>query len=799
LLGVGVLVISKPPVAVGTAADMAGLDAEQREALFEEAQADRSRRAEVLKFSGDAATVPSTIEGAEAALEKLHSMGYLGAPEEEVVAAAPPQPSTADEGAAPPALGKAEALQLQGLGYGAADSEEVSNTRAKLRRSREARGRSSKSAVTKKGAAGPAAAGPASGPAPSSSSSQPSDRPFDSDNANSNAVLRLGRGMNEDKRAKAGVELKEIDIPQADTLTFDFGLEAGRKVRSQVSLERRPGESPRDMFFRFWGDNPFVVTRNDALSTFAADVDTASFALARRMLREGRLPQRAQIRTEEFVNFLRPDLPTPEPGYGNDFAVHGELAPSPFGGREDRWLLRVGLRARDIERSERPPLALTFVVDTSGSMRTDNRLELVKHAMRLLVDQLDDRDSLAIVGFSNEAVEVLPPTPASARDVIETALFGLQPEGGTNAEAGIKLGYSLSLSSDLVGSDAQRRVVFLSDGVANIGQTDQDRLAADVSGHAAQGVFLNTIGVGMTNHNDVFLEQLADKGQGVCDYVGDAKDARRAIVERFISGFFTVAKDVKIQVEFDGEKVLRWRQLGYENRAVADRDFRSDAVDAGEIGAGHQVSCFYEIELASGATVGEALLAKVRLRYRPTNAIVLGARTTETEEREADLSYGAIAAPSFRGASAGFRLGALSAQFAEFLRRSYHTRGDSLERLSKGLANLLVDAPSEDAATIAEAFRQARALGLKALPAPRPTDDDAAAQAAYYEALIESLGGADPAVNSAGAEGATGHQNETAPGAEKRAEKPSEKAPTAAQYESRIRELLDGDRGKGPH
>ncbi|QDV05099.1 von Willebrand factor [Planctomycetes bacterium Poly30] len=559
-----------------------------------------------------------------------------------------------------------------------------------------------------------------------------------------------------------------------------------RQGTTTVTSTRVPNERPRDMFFRFWGDNPFVVTRNDALSTFAADVDTASFTLARRMLREGFLPERDQIRTEEFVNFAKPDLAAP---LEDTFAVYGELAPSPFGGREDRWLLRVGVRAKDITREERPPLALTFVIDTSGSMRTDNRLELVKHSLRLLVNQLDGRDTLAIVGFSNEAREILPPTPATEADTIEGALYGLMPDGGTNAEAGLKLGYQLSLGGS-AHPEAQKRVIFLSDGVANLGQTDQDRLATEISEYADRGVFLNTIGVGMSNHSDVFLEQLADKGQGVCDYVADAADARRAIVERFVSGFVTVAKDLKIQVEFDGAAVLRWRQLGYENRAVADRDFRNDAVDAGEVGAGHQVTCFYELELGSNVDDAAAALAKIRLRWKPMNPIVLGARTTETRETETLVRYEESLAPSFRAASAGFRLGALSAQFAECLRQSYHARGDSMDRLASGFANLLTDAPSEDVAAMAESFKRARDLGLQAPPPVRPTDADAAQQEAYYNFLIESLGGAD----------APSDGRETNPsGTSEGAREGSPAAPTQEEYESRIRELLKGDQQEDPH
>lgn len=522
------------------------------------------------------------------------------------------------------------------------------------------------------------------------------------------------------------------------------------------------------MFFRFWGDNPYVVTERDKLSTFAADVDTASFVLAKRMLKEGKRPQRAQIRTEEFVNFLKPDLAAPTE---DTFAVHAELSPSPFGGREDRYLLRVGVRAKEIKEADRPPLALTFVVDTSGSMRENNRLELVKHSMRLLVDKLDARDTIAIARFSSDASIVLPPTPATARDVIETALFGLQPDGSTNAEAGLKLGYELADQSLREG--AQSRVVFLSDGVANVGQTDQDRIAADVAASTERGVFLNTIGVGMSNHNDVFLEQMADKGQGVCDYIGGADDARRAIVERFVGGFVTVAKDVKIQVEFDPAVVLRWRQLGYENRAVADKDFRNDKVDAGEIGAGHQVTCLYEIELSSVDARREQPMATARVRWKPVDPAA-GQPATEATEKAAAFRYDEVAAASFRAASEGFRRSALAAQFAEALRDSIHTSGDSVEELGRQLGTLLAEDRHEDTATVAEMCRQAIGLGLRSRPAHVVGDDEQAHRDAYYDELIKSLGG-DP-----------GQDTETATA------EPRDK-------ESRIRELIEGNSGRKAH
>lgn len=561
-------------------------------------------------------------------------------------------------------------------------------------------------------------------------------------------LRRRSPGLDVDARSAAdlGLELTSLDRTLS---SGDFFLGRGAESPEEERVapwrgvgdclpEPLAGESPRDMYFRFWGDNPFVPTRQDGLSTFAADVDTASYGLARRMLREGFLPPREQVRTEEFVNAAKPDLAAPEDGA---FALHAELAPSPFGGREDRWLLRLGVRAREVDRDARPPLALTFVVDTSGSMRQGNRLELVKHAIRLLVGELDSRDSIAIVRFSKEATEALPPTSATSRDAIETALFSLQPGGGTNAEAGLELGYSLASMTLMEG--VQTRVVFLSDGVANLGETDQKRLADEVADSVGRGIFLNTIGVGMANHNDVFLEQLADRGQGVCDYVGDAADARRAIVERFVGSFVTVARDVKIQVEFDPNQVVRWRQLGYENRAVADRDFRNDAVDAGEIGAGHQVTCLYELELPGGEVSREAALARLRVRWKP---VVSGEqpRAVEALELERPVTYEGAACASFDAAPRGFRRAALAAQLAECLRRSTHARGDSVEAVGKAIGALLAEDRSDESAQLAEMAQAAIQLDLQSqIPAVGPDDGDAAHRKAYLDALIQSLGG-DP-------------------------------------------------------
>ena len=277
------------------------------------------------------------------------------------------------------------------------------------------------------------------------------------------------------------------------------------------------------MFFRFWGDNPFVQTSLDSQSTFGVDVDTASYTLARRYRSEGKLPEKAQIRTEEFLNYFKPDVEAPTEGV---FNVHTEIAPSRFGGKDGKYMLRVTVRGKDVAREERQPLNLPFVVDVSGSMNQGDRLETVKHGLRLLTAQLDANDSIALGAYSTEARIVLPMTSAASRALIEEAIHGLSAGGGTTAEAGLKMGYAAA--ADQVSGGRHHRVVLLSDGVANIGQTDQDRINADVQKYRDRGIYLNTIGVGMDNHNDNFLEQLANKGDGICNYIDDEKEARRA-------------------------------------------------------------------------------------------------------------------------------------------------------------------------------------------------------------------------------------------------------------------------------
>ena len=487
------------------------------------------------------------------------------------------------------------------------------------------------------------------------------------------------------------------------------------------NCRRKPREHPRDMYFRYWGDNPFEFAQLDPLSTFAVDVDTASYTLARNYLNKGMIPPKAQVRTEEFVNYFKADVPAPTE---ETFSVVTELAPSRFGGGDPNvWMMSVAVCGREVAETERKPLCLTFVVDTSGSMKKENRMELVKHSLRLLLGKLDANDSIAIVAFSNEARLILPMTSAAQRGVIESAIYPLAADGGTNAEAGLKMGYEASLAGH--NELATNRVVFLSDGVANIGQTDQDRITRDVTSHRERGIYLNTVGVGMGNHNDVFLEQLANNGDGLCNYVDSPAAARKALVENFTGQFEPIARDVKLQVEFDPAQVARYRLLGYENRAIADADFRNDAVDAGEVNAGHQIVALYEIERMPSASA-DGPLATVRLRWKLPHGktpIVVGNDIhidleASDEAFESEHPVSAAKATSYQGASYGYRRSVVVAQFAELLRRSRHAREDSLEDLIAEAQALRAQRPGDVELTeLVALLQQSRTLILNSIPA----------------------------------------------------------------------------------
>ncbi|MFF0829243.1 von Willebrand factor type A domain-containing protein [Brevibacillus sp. NPDC003359] len=360
-----------------------------------------------------------------------------------------------------------------------------------------------------------------------------------------------------------------------------------------------------DMYFNDYGTNQFVSAAKDHLSTFAADVDTASYTMMRNFIKEGNLPPAEAVRVEEFINFFPTSYPAPT---NQTFAIQADSGPSPF--HKNLQLVRIGIKGKEVSAEERKPANLVFVIDVSGSMNRENRLELVKKSLHVLVDQLQPTDSVGIVVYGTEGRVLLPPTSAEDKHAILSAIDELHPEGSTNAEEGLVLGYEMAAHS--FKPRAINRVILCSDGVANVGETGAEGILRSIEDYARKDIYLSTFGFGMGNYNDVLMEQLANKGEGNYAYIDTFSEARRIFTESLNGTLQTIARDVKIQVEFNPKKVDSYRLIGYENRDVHDKDFRNDKTDAGEIGAGHSVTALYEVKLASPA---HAELGTVRVRY----------------------------------------------------------------------------------------------------------------------------------------------------------------------------------------
>ncbi|MGD9094252.1 MAG: von Willebrand factor type A domain-containing protein [Anaerolineales bacterium] len=426
--------------------------------------------------------------------------------------------------------------------------------------------------------------------------------------------------------------------------------------------------TPADNYFQDYGVNPFVDAFEDHLSTFALDVDTASYSVARRYVMEGNLPPADAVRVEEFVNYFDQGYATPD---NVAFAIYADGAPSPFR-HEDTYILRFGVKGYEVPEWGRKPASLTFVIDVSGSMDRENRLGLVKQSLQLLVDRLRPDDTVAIVVYGSRAYLVLPPTPGDQRETILNAIYSLRPEGSTNAEAGLRLGYEMAMQT--FKSGATNRVILCSDGVANVGATGPDEILGRIRGYVEEGVTLTTVGFGMGNFNDVLMEQLADNGDGHYAYVDTLDEARKLFIEDLTATLQVIAKDAKVQVDFNPEVVAYYRLMGYENRDVADQDFRNDAIDAGEIGAGHSATALYEVVLRPDAG---GRIATVQLRWEDPE-------TYQVHEINGNFNTWDLA-QSFDAASPYYRLAVIVGHYAEILRRSPWMQDISLSQVH-GLA-----------------------------------------------------------------------------------------------------------------
>ena len=430
------------------------------------------------------------------------------------------------------------------------------------------------------------------------------------------------------------------------------------------------GKPYADMYFKHYGVNPTIDTEEESVSTFSVDVDTASYTLARSYLSRGHLPEEEAIRVEEFINAFRYDYT--DPGTA-PFGVQVEAFPSP--NRRGYHVLHVGLKGREVSRTERLPTHLVFTIDISGSMATENRLGMVKRSLALLVEQLDARDTLAIVVYGNDARTVLEPTRATDRERILGAIEALRPEGATNVQAGLSMAYAIAAGQAREGTIS--RVILCSDGVANNGVTSGDGIFASVKEHAQRGVRLTTVGFGMGNYNDVLMEQLAQQGDGQYAYVDQLAEARRLFSEQLTGTLQLIARDVKVQLEFDKAVVSRYRLIGFENRLLAREDFSNDKVDAGDIGAGHTVTALYEVKFREGQAPAAGSFATMRIRYKDPST-TLGAGASGLVEKALPT---ALVRQSMEAASGPSQLSLVVGLFAEKLRGSYWARTVTYEQL----------------------------------------------------------------------------------------------------------------------
>jgi len=462
-------------------------------------------------------------------------------------------------------------------------------------------------------------------------------------------------------------------------IDYSYATGATNYVRSSpTSIPSQPVYSPpngapfADMYFENYGVNPFIDTEDDPLSTFALDVDTGSYTVMRRFLNQGYLPDKDSVRVEEYLNVFDYGYAYPEEG---TFSLLLDGGPTPFTLNDQYRVVRIGLQGYDIDPADRKPAVLTFVIDVSGSMEEEGRLVAVKQALYALVEGLNPEDYVGIVAFSDTAWVVLPTTPVGERVEILAAIRMLRPLDSTNAEAGLRLGYQLARSA--FQPQAINRIILCSDGVANTGLTSHGDIFNVIDREARSGISLTTIGVGMGNYNDVLLEQLADLGDGMYAYIDSVEELERLFVDGLTGLLQTIAKDARIQVEFNPETVSRYRLLGFENRAVADDAFLDDSTDAGEIGAGHSVTALYEVKLVDDAK-GE--IARVNLRWLDPDSGL-------AEMMEASIAVEELAG-SFQGTSPSFQLAAVVAAYAEILRESYWAQGYALPDLLPWMTEL---------------------------------------------------------------------------------------------------------------
>ena len=463
--------------------------------------------------------------------------------------------------------------------------------------------------------------------------------------------------------------------------------EADTEAPAQKARQDASGRFNTETYDRIH-ENPFLAAAKAPLSTFSIDVDTASYSNVRRFLNQGQLPPRGAVRIEELINYFT--YTYPQPTQAAPFSTTAEVSACPW--NPAHRLVHIGLQGRRIAPKQMPPRNLVFLLDVSGSMSSPNKLPLLKAALKLLVNQLTEQDRVAMVVYAGSSGLVLPSTSGDQKQKILAALGRLQSGGSTNGGAGIQLAYKVARDNFRKGGI--NRVILATDGDFNVGNTSQSGLVRLIEKERNSGVFLTVLGFGMGNYKDSTMEKLADKGNGNYAYIDTINEARKVLVHEAGATLVTIAKDVKIQVEFNPARVSAYRLIGYENRMLRARDFNDDKKDAGEIGAGHTVTALYEVvpvgvkapqagtvdplkyqkpALSAAAASGELLTLK--LRYKEPAGSTSKLLSTVINDNQKDQA----------AASQSLRFSSAVAAFGMLLRGSAH-KGQASFAMVKKLA-----------------------------------------------------------------------------------------------------------------
>ena len=499
------------------------------------------------------------------------------------------------------------------------------------------------------------------------------------------SILFSACSANRDTNSKVGYKTtrtENVGYSQSNTMMSNAASMSNGSMKAQEfsgdaeDLKSTAGERYAEI-----DENPFLETKRAPLSTFSIDVDTASYANVRRYLNGGNLPPKDAVRIEELVNYFEYDYPQP---IGDaPFSVNAESAACAWNAKHK--IVSIGLQGKRVSLDDAPPSNLVFLVDTSGSMDEPNKLPLLKESLRVLVNQLTAKDRVAIVAYAGSSGLVLPSTAANRKSEILAALDRLGAGGSTNGGQAIQLAYKTARENFI--ESGNNRVILATDGDFNVGLTGDDELVRLIEQKRRSGISLSVLGFGAGNTNDSMMEKLADKGNGNYSYIDSREEARKALGAQVAGTLYTIAKDVKIQVEFNPALVAGYRLIGYENRLLADRDFNDDRKDAGEIGAGHSVTALYEVVPAgqkienagvdelryskvepSETKFGDELLT-VKLRYKAPN---------ETASKL--LTQGLLDSENrIENASDNLRFASAVAEFGLLLRDSRYKGGASFE------------------------------------------------------------------------------------------------------------------------